>query len=171
MTITVNVNGIDETIARLETYRRGIEDRARELCRRLAQYGLVLANVRFDSAIYDGTPDWKVDVEQRDENTYVIKALGASVVFMEFGTGVVYPDDHPQAAAFGMVRGGYGKGHGSQNTWGYYGEPGSHGYEHIKANGKTAILTHGNPANMPMYNTTQDLKREIERIAREVFTT
>ena len=68
-----------------------------------------------------------------------------------------------------MTRGTYGKGRGKQSSWGYYGEPGSNGLVKEKPNGTTVVITHGNPANMPMYETVKELEGRVYTLAKEVF--
>lgn len=97
-------------------------------------------------------------------------AVGKAVLFIEFGTGVTYPDDHPEAGELGMKRGEYGQGHGKQQSWGYYGEPGTNGVLKEKKNGGFVVITHGNPANMPMYETVKELQDRLTEIAKEVFS-
>lgn len=86
------------------------------------------------------------------------------------GTGVTYPDDHPEAEELGMKRGEYGQGHGKQHSWGYYGDPGTNGVLKEKKNGGFVVITHGNPANMPMYETVKELQDRLTEIAKEVFS-
>ena len=91
------------------------------------------------------------------------------MLFIEFGTGVVYPDNHPEAADLGMRRGEYGAGHGKQPSWGYYGDPGTNGKVHAKDDGTTVVITQGNPANMSMYETVKHLQMILPGLAKEVF--
>ena len=42
------------------------------------------------------------------KNKIAVVAVGSATLFIEFGTGVKYPDNHPEAAEHGMIRGGYG---------------------------------------------------------------
>lgn len=129
-----------------------------ELCRRLAQYGLVLAEASFAGAAYDGPKDVSVEVEET-ENGYKIVASGTTVLLVEFGAGVTLGYGHPLASQFGYGPGTYpGQRHAmSGNGW-YL--PKSKGGGH----------TYGNPPSMTMYNTARDIRREIESIAREVFS-
>ena len=55
-----------------------------------------------------------------------------------------------------MTIGGFGKGNGKKETWGYYEEG-------------TLKLTHGTPAVMPMARAVTTVCNEISEIAREVF--
>ena len=92
------------------------------------------------------------------------------MLFIEFGTGVIYPDDHPEAAEHGMTRGSYGKGRGKQKAWGYYGDSGTNGEVKINKKGREVVITHGNPANMPMYETAKELEERLGELAKEVFS-
>ena len=85
-------------------------------------------------------------------------------IWMEFGAGVYYngavgSSPHPQAGKFGYVIGGYGKGMGKNNIWGYYGDDGK------------LHLTHGTPASMPLYRSMMEAWEDIIDIARQVFET
>lgn len=168
--IGIDGSGMDEFQKGVEEYAKWLQERCNLLLKRLAEYGLTIADAGFQSAIYDGTNDVSVKVEDRGQNMKAVVAVGSSALFIEFGTGIVYPDTHPEAAKLGMIRGEYGKGHGKQRTWGYYGEPGSNGEVREKKKGGTIVLTHGNPANMPMYNAVKQIEQDIQKIAREVFS-
>jgi hypothetical protein len=114
--------------------------------------------------------DTVVTVENRDKNTIAIVATGPMVLVLEFGSGVYFPDSHPEAGATGMYHGTYpGKGQGNRQTWFYYGEPGTTGWTSNKKENGSLSGTHGNPANMSMWLTKQELQQEIQRIAKEVF--
>lgn len=121
-------------------------------------------------AVYDGTNDVSVSVESRGENKAAVVAIGSSVLFIEFGTGVKYPDSHPEAGKFGFEHGGYGHHLGRlEKGWRYQGDPGTNG--EVIATGKHAgeIHTYGNPANMSMYYTVRELEEKFEEIARRVY--
>lgn len=159
MNINVTVRGLDEAIQALETYSSGIRQRANELCRRLAEMGATNVSLLFARAIYTGPNDFNVSVEAAGNNGYRILVSGQSVLFVEFGAGITYGEGHPQAAEFGYGPGTYpGQKHALTGKGWYL--PKDKGGEH----------TYGNPPNRPMYNTAQDLKGEIERVAREVFS-
>ena len=169
VTVPLSVNGIQDLIREVGKYHSWLKSRSEVFLDRLAGAGLAVASAKFQQAVYDGTNDVSVTVENRGNGTRAVVAIGASVLFIEFGTGITYPDDHPEAAANGMVRGDYGAGHGKQSTWGYYGDPGTNGVVKQKANGKAVVITHGNPANKPMYDTVKELEQQILTIAKAVF--
>ena len=168
--VPLSQRGIDTLLREIESYTVWLKERSQVLLDRLAQAGFEVASARFAKAAYDGTNDASVSMETRGEGVRAVVAVGASVLFIEFGTGVTYPDNHPQAAELGMKRGEYGKGHGKQSSWGYYGDPGTNGVVKMKKDGSTVVITHGNPANMPMYETVKELEAMLPDLVKEVFS-
>lgn len=168
--VPLSQRGIDTLLREIESYTVWLKERSQVLLDRLAQAGLEIASARFAKVAYDGTNDASVSLETRSEGVRAVVAVGASVLFIEFGTGVTYPDNHPQAAELGMKRGEYGQGHGKQSSWGYYGDPGTNGVVKMKKDGSTVVITHGNPANMPMYETVKELEAMLPDLIKEVFS-
>lgn len=168
--VPLSQRGIDTLLREIESYTVWLKERSQVLLDRLAQAGFEVASARFAKAVYDGTNDASVSLETRSEGVRAVVAVGASVLVIEFGTGVTYPDNHPQAAELGMKRGEYGKGHGKQSSWGYYGDPGTNGVVKTKKDGSTVVITHGNPANMPMYETVKELEAMLPELVKEVFS-
>ena len=160
-TITIDVfdpASIDRAVNDIREYSRWVQRKTAELARRLADMGAVNVSLGFSRAVYTGNNDVSVTVEQLGENRYSIVANGEAVAFIEFGAGVTYGYGHPQPSLEGaaMGPGTYpsDKGHWNDPK-GWYIPGGEH--------------TYGNPPNMPMYSTASELKRDLVRIAREVF--
>ena len=170
VSITLSGRDIDRLLREVEDWKNWLLDRTTVFLGRLAQEGMEIASAKFERAVYDGTNDVSVTVEPRGNNIRAVVATGRATLFVEFGTGVTYPDDHPEAGELGMKRGEYGQGHGKQQSWGYYGEPGTNGLLKEKKNGGFVVITHGNPANMPMYETIKELQDRLTDIAKEVFS-
>lgn len=168
--VPLSQRGIDTLLREIESYTVWLKERSKVLLDRLAQAGFEVASARFEKSAYDGTNDASVSLETRGEGVRAVVAVGASVLFIEFGTGVTYPDNHPQSAELGMKRGEYGQGHGKQSSWGYYGDPGTNGVVKTKKDGSTVVITHGNPANMPMYETVKELEAMLPDLVKEVFS-
>lgn len=167
--LDLSVAGIDRAIKELDKYQLWLDQKAQELVLRLAAKGLSIASARFATAQYDGENDVRVSIELREKGVCAVVATGNAALFIEFGTGITYPDDHPEADDLGIERGSYGQGKGSQRTWGYYGVPGTHGIVSKETCRGQLVLTHGNPANMPMYLTVRELESLVRATAREVF--
>lgn len=168
--VPLSIPAYDSLIRKIEDLGNWQFDRAIVFADRLAQEGMEIASIKFSQAVYDGTNDVSVTVEPRGNNVRAVVATGGATLFIEFGTGVTYPDDHPEAGELGMKRGEYGQGHGKQHSWGYYGDPGTNGVLKEKKNGGFVVITHGNPANMPMYETVKELQDRLTEIAKEVFS-
>ena len=168
--ITLSGRDIDRLLREVEDWKNWLLDRTTVFLGRLAQEGMEIASAKFEQAVYDGTNNVSVTAEPRGNNVRAVVATGRATLFIEFGTGVTYPDNHPEAGELGMKRGEYGRGHGKQQSWGYYGEPGTNGLLKEKKNGGFVVITHGNPANMPMYETVKELQDRLTDIAKEVFS-
>jgi len=156
--ITLSDKSIGRAIKEIEQYKRWVAEKTKLLCEKLAIVGAHEASVRFASAMYDGDNDVHVEVGPT-ENGWVIKAKGQAVAFIEFGAGVYHntSEPYPNPRPEGIVGiGEYGKGYGKRQAWGYY------------DNGEL-VITRGNPASMPMWYATQEMEREVRRIAQEVF--
>lgn len=158
---------IDKAIRELEQYKQDIIRKTDLLRARVAERLAELSRDGFAGAVVDDllkggqrTAQVDVSIDQRDNVTLVI-ARGEDAVWVEFGAGVHYngsagTSPHPKGSELGFTIGGYGKGMGKKDVWGFY-EDGE------------LRLTHGAPAVMPMYNAVKTVCDEIAEIAREVF--
>ena len=155
----LSVSGINEVIKQLRAYRNSLDAKMDKLLEELAKIGVQEASVRFTTAMYDGVNDSSVSLETIS-NGYAIVAEGHAVAFIEFGAGVYhnsgepYPDPRPE----GIVGiGEYGKGHGKRQAWGFTNDSGE------------LVITHGNPAAMPMWYASEEMRSKLQQIAEEVF--
>ncbi len=157
--MSLSIESIDNAITELKAFRDSLERKKDKLLEELANIGVREASVRFTTAMYDGINDSSVTLETTTGG-YVIKAEGHAVAFIEFGAGVYhnsgepYPDPRPE----GIVGiGEYGKGYGKRQAWGFIDDSGE------------LVITHGNPAAMPMWYASEEMRSKILKIAREVF--
>lgn len=153
--IELSEDGIKELQQGLKEYDQWVKAKTDELCERLAEIGVTKAQVNFAAAYYDGDNDVSVRVESRDSG-YAVVAEGTTVLFIEFGAGLI-GGGHPEAN--GMIPGSYSDTVGK----GQWDNPEGWIYQHDRPR------SHGNPANMPMYNAVKELELELEQIVREVF--
>ncbi len=159
ISLCLSPSSIDNAIKQLEQYKNNIDRKLDELTNRLALIGAKVAQVRFTNAIYDGDNDVHVSVEKTDKG-YKIVASGQAVAFIEFGAGVYHngKEPYPNPRPEGIVGiGEYGKGMGKRQAWGYRDDSG------------VLHITKGNPAAMPLWYASEEMRKMIEKIAREVF--
>lgn len=180
MNVDVNVLSVisvEHAIDDLSRFIDKIERLEAELPKALAEYGVTIAQMRYDYAAYDvfahsGTdpyespmqadhPDIEVTMES-DGNTATVIARGEKVLFIEFGAGVYF---EKRTGGYQGVRpddidpiGGYGHGLGNRDVWGFTDK--DTGEHHV---------THGTPASNAMYFTTQDVIEQIEEVARRIL--
>ena len=174
-TITVDVfdlTSIQRAVRDIEDYRRWVQDRTNELRRRVAELiaeraqeifnGAVAADLIDESAVIGGVT---VTV-QENGNVSTVIATGQDAIFMEFGAGVynngpVGSEPNPLSTenGLGFSIGSYSTYRPDKEIWAYRG---SDGVRHV---------THGTPASMPLYRSIMSVIDEIDRIAREVFST
>lgn len=165
MAKTIRINGISEATIEaaaqeMRRYAQWIERKEIEFRSRLASLGATVASIQFARAIYNGTNDVSVRVDDTG-SVAVIYAEGESVAFIEFGSGSRYGYGHPQAGQFGVGPGTYsdgpeGKGHWDNPKGWWYGH-GKHSY--------------GNPPAMAMVKARDAMVEDITTIAKEVFGT
>ena len=155
ITIDLSAKSIDSAIKELRKYKAWVLEKEKELRQRLAMLGASVASIKFSTAIYNGTNDVTVRVDD-DGNTATIYAEGESVAFIEFGAGAKYGYGHPQAGQLGVGPGTYpdGKGNWDNPKGWWYGNS-----EH----------TYGNPPAMAMYDAVQKITEQVTMIAKEVF--
>lgn len=169
--ITVQFKGLDETIAKLKKQGQ-IQSKVNEFLELLGAVGITVAATEFKYAQYDGTNDVVVSphVEFIGSNEAKITAYGNAVLFIEFGTGITYTEQHPLADELNMQRGTYGQGKGNFPTWEYYGEPGTHGEIKDKNDNGVLVKTYGNPPAMAMYKADREMRKKVKWAVKEVFT-
>jgi len=166
--IALNPQSVDRAIRELESYSKSLEAKLALIVQRLADLGLTVASAGFESAIYDGENDVAVSIEDKGDLHKAVVAVGSAVLFIEYGTGVHFADTHPKKPEGILARGEYGKGKGKNDWWIYHGQPGNAGGELVRRR-TDATITHGNPSNPIMYNSTNAMRQAIEQIAKEVF--
>jgi hypothetical protein len=167
ISIKLDHNEISKAIKELEQYKQELLRKEQRLLEELAILGFHEASVRFATAIYDGVNDVTVTLDDSGKG-FTILAEGQAVAFIEFGSGVYHnsSEPYPNPRPEGVVGiGEYGQGKGKRRAWFYKGEPGTNG--ELQKNG--VVKTRGNPATMPMWYASEEMKRSILQIAREVF--
>lgn len=158
--------GIAKAIAEVERYKKDIQFKENLLRAKVAEFLRAEAQNGFNGAIVDdviGAPrQASVTVTANPTgNPAVVIADGRDAVWVEFGAGVHHngvagSSPNPYGSKLGFTIGGFGKGNGAKETWGYF--------EDGELN-----ITRGTPAKMPMANAITALCNEFPKLAREVF--
>ena len=169
--VSLSTTSINKAIREVEQYKKELLEKEKRLLEGLANIGVKEASIRFTTAMYDGVNDVTVTLDTAN-NGYAIVAKSESdppvVAFIEFGTGVYHNsgEPYPIPRPEGIVGiGEYGQGKGKRRAWFYKGEAGTNG--EVKKNG--VIKTRGNPAAMPMWYASEEMRNAVLQIAREVF--
>ena len=151
-------NSIDNAVKELERYKRWVQEKEEILRQRLAQLGATVASIEFSRAVYNGTKQVSVRVEDNGRKATIF-AEGSAVLFIEFGSGAKYGGGHPDAAKFGYGPGTYSEGPNGKGHWddpnGWYFSHGQHSF--------------GNPPAMAMVHARDAMLEQLTAIAREVF--
>ncbi len=157
--MNLSVSSIENAIKELKAFRDSIEIKKLSLLKGLGEIGVREASVRFTTAMYDGVNDSDVTLEPITGG-YCIKAEGKAVAFIEFGAGVYHNpgEPYPNPRPSGIVGiGEYGKGHGKRQAWGFRDDSGE------------LVITHGNPAAMPMWYASEEMRSAIVKLFKEEF--
>lgn len=145
---------INRAIAEIKAYRDDFDVKEREFVRRLAEVGVRVAEAGFSVADYDGVNDVVVSLVPTKNGAAVV-ASGSTVGFIEFGTGVRYPEwDNSDMSYTPPKHGTYGKGKG-KNPKGWFFDSGRH--------------TYGNPPAEAMRTARDEMVDQVMQIAREVW--
>lgn len=162
--------GVREAERQIQEYKTSLNQKAKELAFRLALKGIDVAKVRFANAQYAGSNDVTCHIEQKD-NACTIIAEGKAVAFIEFGTGAHHNGYGGQLPPGIGAHGSYGKGHGAQRHWYYYGEAGNAGTPVRTVDGKGQLnYTDGNEPAMAMWGAVEEMASQVEATWREVWS-
>jgi len=162
MNIVINPfdkKSIAEAQKLVRQYKRDFLKKEKEFTRRLAEIGVSVASAGFATADYDGVNDVTVRLEKRS-NGYAVVACGQSVGFIEFGTGVKYPEWSGTDTGYKPpAHGTYGKGQGKN----------PHGWWFKGSDGAAARHTYGNQPAEAMLTARNEMIEKVQQIAREVW--
>ena len=160
MRIVINpydTKSISKALKQIEVYQRDFEAKEQEFVKRLAEIGVSVATAGFQLADYDGEKDVVVSMNQAGTQATVV-ASGQTVGFIEFGTGVRFPEWSGDADYTPPKHGTYGKGKG-KNPHGWWFTAGAGASQH----------TLGNMPAEAMLTARDKMVEQVVKIAREVW--
>lgn len=163
---------LQEAIRQIEQYRDELPRKAQQLCQRLAEEGVKVANVEINSVPIGRTITLTTDInpskmgcramlkmtgrETRTEDGRVFYTALA----IEFSAGVRYANTaSPRASDFGMGTGTFpdAKHSWQMEGWYYLGDDGN--WHH----------SFGVQASHPLYSASMEMRQKIDSIVKEVF--
>lgn len=163
MKITINPfdkASITKALKELEQYKKDFLAKEAIFVKRLAEIGVSVASTGFATADYDGVNDVQVTMTHGGTTATVI-AYGETVGFIEFGTGVKFPEwDNSDMGYTPPQHGTYGKGYGKRPNGWYFKPNGTEG---------AAQHTYGNPPAEAMRTARDIMVERVIQIAREVW--
>ena len=166
-----DIDSIDKAIKKLDEYGNSLEQKANQLCEKLANLGYEVAFQIMGEHIYSGETISSLQVQEIEPNKYEIIAGSVALLFLEFGAGTVGAG-HPLDDEFGMGPGTYpGQKHAfDANGWWFLTDDENLAIRKSK-DGKMWGHSRGNPPQMPMYNASRKIREDLLRVAQEVFMT
>lgn len=151
---------ISAAIKQLNQYKKDFVKKEQEFVRRLTELGVTVAERGFSLAEYDGVNDVMIAETQNGTRAAII-AYGETVGFIEFGTGVKYPEWDATGMEYTPPKHGtYGKGQGKN----------PHGWFFKQNEGSSARHTYGNPPAEAMLTARDTMIERVVQIAREVWS-
>lgn len=163
---SIDVDGVKMVKKQLDGVQQIENEKLATLGDELYAFGRAVAENGFAHADYAGTNDVEVGGfvrhRTRMEVNFTIWARGSSVLFIEFGTGVLHYE-HPMADDYEMHHGTYGQGKGNNSSWVYKGEAGTSGIPVRDG----VFRTTGNDPAAAMYKAWRSIQEGVEyRIRR-----
>ena len=150
---------IEKAIKQLEQYKHDFRAKEELFIKRLAEIGVSIAQTGFSTADYDGENDVQVSMTQSGTKA-TVTAFGETVGFIEFGTGVKFPEwDNSDMDYTPPKHGTYGKGQGKN----------PHGWYFKTSDGARARHTYGNQPAEAMRTARDEIIERVIQIAREVW--
>lgn len=173
--ISINIfdkKSIESAIREIEQYRDDLPNKCKEICKRLSEEGITVANAAINSVSIGRTIVLTTDISPEKMGCKAIMRMTGKDtrledgrVFMthlaiEFGAGIRYnPTSNPKAKEFGLGVGTFPdqKHAFDSKGWYYLGDDGE--WHH----------SYGVQATMPMYKASLEIRKKLYSVSKEVF--
>lgn len=163
---------IQNAIQTIEQYRDDLPRKCQEICRRLAEEGVKVADVAINSVPIGKTITLTTDINPSKMGCKAIMKMTGretrtedgriffTALAIEFGAGIRYnPTANPKSSEFGMGVGTFpGQTH-AENPDGWY---------YLDSNGEWKH-SYGVQASMPMHHAFSEMTKSVDKIVKEVF--
>lgn len=174
-TFTVDIlspSSIEKLKKDLQQYQKDLKTKTENFASRLAERGVEIAKMKIVEldAVFSGEllesiiHERDLNSENRYDAVFVVVADSTHAAFVEFGTGYrglnsSYPYNFPDGVTWNYNTGKTIRHNEATGTY-YWFYPGDDGKWHY---------TEGMPSRPFLYETANQLRQEVEEIAREVF--
>ena len=151
--LELSTQSAQDALNELKQYKKTVNPKLQEVCRRLAEIGMQEAQMYFGQAEY-GNTDASLATEPM-KNGYKIVMSGSDVYFIEFGTGDAVNNHYPEVSVpvySGSWSETHAKEYSTNGVWWYNGE-----------------MLDSTPAYMPMLHAEMAIRRNAKRVMKEVF--
>ena len=162
---------LQQAIKQIEAYRDDLPRKCQEICRRLSEEGVRVADTAINSVPIGKTITLTTNINPSKMGCQAIMKMTGretrtedgrvfyTALAIEFGAGIYYnSNSNPKSSEFGMGVGTFpGQTHAFQDGWYYLGNDGNWHY------------SHGVQASMPMYKASVTLRQKIDSIIKDVF--
>lgn len=171
--MSLSTASITSALKELRRIERDVSKKMDTMCKRLAEIGATRVSMEYARAWYVG-PDYAangiaVSVEEADGG-YKIVASGQAVAFVEFGAGAKYSGTYPTVEGLDPALSSPGSWSSDPTVGkGHWDDPNGWRIPRDKVALSGEARSWGNPPAMGMYYAGQDIRQNVERIAREVF--
>ena len=150
---------------KVRAYRNSLDARCQTFCKMLADTGYSVVKYILMEHTDTGATIGSLTIDESQQDgkfTAKIQVTSDAIMFLEFGSGLVGVGTAPHAEDYSTQ---YGSGtfNPESDNW-----RNPEGWQYINGHGKLA-RTKGMVASMPMYRGGQEMKRQMEMIARKVF--
>ena len=160
-----DIKSLNRVIEEIKEYKDDLNKKCALFVRRLAETGIPVIDENINSAEGDSNKRHNTYIKINSFGDYSQARLiveGRDILFIEFGSGIHYngkagSSPHPKGNEFGYTIGSYGKGLGKNDSWAYIADTGE------------TVISHGTQATMPVYKAGLEIRRQILKIAKEVF--
>lgn len=163
---------LQQAIKQIEAYRDDLPRKCREICRRLSEEGVRVADVAINSVPIGKTITLTTDINPSKMGCQAImKMIGRetrtedgrifyTALAIEFSAGVRYANTaSPKAKDFGMGTGTFPNAKHSWQMEGWYYLGGDGKWHH----------SFGVQASHPLYSASMEMRQKIDSIVKEVF--
>ena len=158
ITATLTAKSLQSAANQLRKYAQSLDKKSEKLVRQLGEFG---ADNAINELGHIDSGDTINSIHYIHEGKSGTITAGGASVWIEFGTGVIANkgnSQHPKKDEIGVFGWGeYGYGFGKDYWW------------FINRKGEKK-RTAGIPMNPFMYNTSQEMRRELIDIAKDVFS-